>query len=165
MEGVRESINVFSPPLFAAILVLILHRCLSHVGNLAVTDTMSMITKKAALETTQAIWEYDPSDPNNRVLGGSLDVIAALRTLSTKIQASGQRIQEFHKTQHACGIKTALSLILHSNTRWGSAYGMVDRGLKLSTVCNIFLSFSHTKFTFSRLLIDSLLLPMNSMGR
>lgn len=51
---------------------------------------MGEITRKAALETTQAIWEYDPSDPLNRVLGGSLDVIAALRTLSTKIQASGQ---------------------------------------------------------------------------
>lgn len=83
-----------------------------------------MITKKAALETTQAIWEYDPSDTNNRVLGGSLDVIAALHTLVTKIRASGQRIQEFERIQRECGIGTPLALILHGNTRWGSAYGM-----------------------------------------
>lgn len=95
---------------------------------------MSVITKKAALETTQAIWEYDPADPNNRVLGGSLDVIAALRTLATKIQASGQRIQEFQKFQKECGIVPPLSIILHSNTRWGSAFGMVERGYKLSKV-------------------------------
>lgn len=113
-------------------------RCLGHVTNLGIGDTMGMITKKAALETTQAIWEYDPSDTNNRVLGGSLDVIAALRTLATKIQASGQHIQEFHKIQCECGIKTPLALILHGNTRWGSAYGMVERGLRLSKVCTQF---------------------------
>lgn len=94
-----------------------------------------MITKKAALETTQAIWEYNPSDTNNHVLGGSLDVIAALRTLVTKIQASGQRIQEFERIQRECGIETPLALILHGNTHWGSAYGMVEQGLRLSKVC------------------------------
>lgn len=93
-----------------------------------------MITKKAALETTQAIWEYDPSDSDNHVLGGSLDVIATLRTLATKIQASGQRIQEFRKIQSECGFDTPLSLILHGNTRWGTAHGMVEHGRKLAKV-------------------------------
>lgn len=60
-------------------------RCLAHVLNLAVGDFMSAITKTAAMETTQAIWEYDPADPHNRVLGGSVDVIAALRTLGVKV--------------------------------------------------------------------------------
>lgn len=96
---------------------------------------MTQITKKAAFETSQAIWEYDPADPESRVLGGSLDVIAALRTLSTKIQASGQRIQQFQKIQREFNFDKPLSLILHGNTRWGSAFGMVDRGLKLAKVC------------------------------
>lgn len=94
-----------------------------------------MITKKAALEMTQAIWEYDPSDPNNTVLNGSLDTIAALRTLATKIRASSQRIQEFEKIQRECGQETILVLILHGNTRWGSAHGMVNCGLILQKVC------------------------------
>ncbi|KAF9016443.1 hypothetical protein BDZ89DRAFT_921235, partial [Hymenopellis radicata] len=34
--------------------------CLAHVLNLSVGDVMGMITATAALETTQAIWEYDP---------------------------------------------------------------------------------------------------------
>jgi hypothetical protein len=46
---------------------------------------MSHITKLAVIETTNAIWEYDPSDPDNRVLGGGLDVIATIRTLAIKV--------------------------------------------------------------------------------
>jgi hypothetical protein len=46
---------------------------------------MSHITKLAAVETASAIWEYDPSLPNNRVLGGSLDVIASIRTIAVKV--------------------------------------------------------------------------------
>jgi hypothetical protein len=49
-----------------------------NLGNVAVMD---QITKVAAVETTTAIWEYDPTLNDNRVLGGSLDVIAAIRTL------------------------------------------------------------------------------------
>ena len=49
---------------------------------------MSHITKLAAIETTAAIWEYDPSEPNNRVLGGGLDVIATIRTLAIKVHSS-----------------------------------------------------------------------------
>jgi hypothetical protein len=47
---------------------------------------MSHITKIAAVETSTAIWEYDPSLANNRVLGGSLDVIAAIRTVAIKVR-------------------------------------------------------------------------------
>jgi hypothetical protein len=46
---------------------------------------MAHITKIAAIETTNAIWEHDPELPGNRVLGGSLDVIAAIRTLAVKV--------------------------------------------------------------------------------
>ncbi|KAF8057816.1 hypothetical protein FPV67DRAFT_1400203, partial [Lyophyllum atratum] len=35
--------------------------CLEHVVNLANVDVMDHITKLAAIETTSAIWEYDPS--------------------------------------------------------------------------------------------------------
>jgi hypothetical protein len=46
---------------------------------------MGHITKIAAVETSTAIWEFDPSLADNRVLGGSLDVIAAIRTLAIKV--------------------------------------------------------------------------------
>jgi hypothetical protein len=46
---------------------------------------MGHITKIAAVETTSAIWEYDPDLLDNRILGGSLDVIAAIRTLAVKV--------------------------------------------------------------------------------
>jgi len=48
---------------------------------------MDRITKIAAVETTTAIWEYDLSLPNNRVLNGSLDVVAAVRTLAIKVRS------------------------------------------------------------------------------
>ena len=46
---------------------------------------MGHITKIAAVENATAIWEYDPIRKDNRVLGGSLDVIAAIRTLAIKV--------------------------------------------------------------------------------
>ena len=46
---------------------------------------MAHITKIAAVETSTAIWEYDPTLPDNRVLNGSLDVIAAIRTIAIKV--------------------------------------------------------------------------------
>lgn len=58
---------------------------MGHVVNLANVDVMSHITKIAAVENATAIWEYDPSREDNRVLGGSLDVIAAIRTLAIKV--------------------------------------------------------------------------------
>ena len=44
---------------------------MAHTVNLGTGDVMTVITKKAALETAQAIWDHDPLDPDNRVLGGS----------------------------------------------------------------------------------------------
>ena len=114
---------------------------------------MGHITKIAAVENTTAIWEYDPTRRDNRVLGGSLDVIAAIRTLAIKvrflislrlhtlshhiyaqIQASGQRIEYFHSTQIRCGLPEALKIPLHSNIRWGTAFKMLDQANTLRQV-------------------------------
>jgi hypothetical protein len=59
--------------------------CLGHVVNLGNVDVMGHITKIAAVENATAIWEYDPTRADNRVLGGSLDVISAIRTLAIKV--------------------------------------------------------------------------------
>jgi hypothetical protein len=48
---------------------------------------MGHITKIAGVKNATAIWEYDPTHEDNRVLGGSLDVIAAIRTLAIKVSA------------------------------------------------------------------------------
>lgn len=61
-------------------------RCFAHVINLGVVDVMGCITQIAAIETTTAIWEYDPELANNRIMNGSLDAIAALRTLAVKVR-------------------------------------------------------------------------------
>jgi hypothetical protein len=58
---------------------------LGHVINLGNVDVMGCITKIAAVETATAIWEFDPTRDDNRVLGGSLDVIAAIRMLAIKV--------------------------------------------------------------------------------
>jgi hypothetical protein len=39
---------------------------------------MKHIAKIAVVENAAAIWEYDPSRDDNRILGGSLDIIAAI---------------------------------------------------------------------------------------
>jgi hypothetical protein len=86
-------------------------------------------------------------------LGGSLDVIAALRTvaikvssvycsewpchsyfLSWQVQASGQRLKYFQKLQIQCKVPEPLRIPLHSNIRWGSAFWMLERGLLLRQV-------------------------------
>lgn len=112
---------------------------------------MTSVTSAAALETADAIWNYDPEEPDNRVLNNQLDYIAFLRTLGIKvcanslfrtlphalqIQSSGQRIEEFHKIQtNDCDIENGpLSMVLHGNTRWGTAHGMMDRGIILQDV-------------------------------
>jgi hypothetical protein len=95
---------------------------------------MARITKIAVVETTTAIWEYDPLLSDNRVLNGSLDVIAAIRTLAIKIQASGQRIELFEKLQIECGIADPLKIPLHSNVRWGTAFNMLTRSYQLRQV-------------------------------
>lgn len=46
---------------------------------------MGHITKIAAIESATTIWEYDPALTDNRVLGGSLDVIASIRTIVIKV--------------------------------------------------------------------------------
>ncbi|KIK03466.1 hypothetical protein K443DRAFT_42213, partial [Laccaria amethystina LaAM-08-1] len=89
--------------------------CLGHVINLANVEVMGHITKIAAVKNATAIWEYDPTREDNRVLGGSLDVIAAIRTLAIKIQVSGQCIEYFQSTQIRCGIPDPLKIPLHSN--------------------------------------------------
>ena len=108
-------------------------RCLEHVVNLAKVAVMGHITKIAAIENATAIWEYDPECPDNRLLGGSLDLIASVRTLAIKvhptlflfdiympihfqIQSSGQRIEFFQKLQEQSGISPSLKILLHSNT-------------------------------------------------
>lgn len=67
-------------------------RCLAHVVNLAVGDFMKSVTSVAALESREAIWNFDPQQPTSRVLGNRLDVIAHLRTLGIKV-----RLNSFHK--------------------------------------------------------------------
>lgn len=56
---------------------------------------MKNITKIAVVENATAIWEYDPSLEGNRVLGGSLDVIAAIRTLAIKVRTPNLNIFSF----------------------------------------------------------------------
>jgi hypothetical protein len=46
---------------------------------------MGHVTKIAAVQNATAIWEYDPTLPDNRVLNGALDVISAVRTLAIKV--------------------------------------------------------------------------------
>lgn len=41
--------------------------------------------KIAVVENTTAIWEYDPTQDDNCVLGGSLDMIATIHTLAIKV--------------------------------------------------------------------------------
>ena len=50
------------------------------------------------------------------------------------IQLSGPRIQKFDSIQIECGFTTPLKITLHNNTRWGSAFGMLDRAYKLRAV-------------------------------
>jgi hypothetical protein len=69
-------------------LTFLLDRCLAHVVNLANIDVMGHITKIAAVETSTAIWEYDPSLIDNQVLRGSSDVIAVIQTFTIKVTFS-----------------------------------------------------------------------------
>ncbi|KAH9058016.1 hypothetical protein EDB83DRAFT_2520902 [Lactarius deliciosus] len=96
--------------------------------------------KIAVVETTTVIWEYDPDLPGNRILGGLLDVIAAIRTLAVKIQCSSQCIEYFEKLQIETGITTPLVIPLHSNVRWGSAYNMLDRAYCLCQAVKLFIA-------------------------
>ena len=97
-------------------------------------DMMTHITKIAAVETATAIWEYDPSLPDNCMLNSSLDVTAAIQALAIKvghvsfllswfsnlpqIQSSGQHIEAFEKLQVECSLNDTLKIPLHSNVQW-----------------------------------------------
>ncbi|KIK78167.1 hypothetical protein PAXRUDRAFT_17030 [Paxillus rubicundulus Ve08.2h10] len=92
---------------------------------------MSDITKITNIETATAIWEFNPSLPDNRILGDSLDVVAAVHTLAIKIQCSGQHIEYF---------ETPLSVPLQSNIQWGTADGMLGRSHHLHLPINLFIN-------------------------
>ncbi len=85
-----------------------------------------------------AIWEYDPTLPQNCLLEGSIDVIATLRMLVIKIQSSRQCIVYFEWLQTECGIKTPLQIPLHSNIHWGTADGMLMQSYDLQMVLSTF---------------------------
>ena len=59
---------------------------MAHIINLGNVNVMAEITKFAAIKNATAIWEYDPTQADNHVLGGSLDVIAAIHTLAIKVK-------------------------------------------------------------------------------
>ncbi len=46
---------------------------------------MREVTQIAVVESKQAIWEYDPQLPENRIAAAGLDVIAIIRTLAVKV--------------------------------------------------------------------------------
>ena len=86
MEQCRATTTVCFIYIFLILLLAYFHRsCLGHVINLGNVDVMGHIMKIVAVENATAIWEYDPTREDNRVLGGSLDVIAAIRTLAIKV--------------------------------------------------------------------------------
>ena len=60
-------------------------RCLVHVINLGIVAVMSHVTKIATMETASAILEYDLEADDNQILGGSVDVIAAIWTIAVKV--------------------------------------------------------------------------------
>ena len=64
--------------------------------NLVNVAVMGHITKIAAVENQTAIWEYDPDEPDNCVLRGSLDVIAAIWTIAIK----ARHCTDYHITQN-----------------------------------------------------------------
>ena len=67
------------------VLTLTVYRCFAHIINLAVVAFMNRITKIAAVDNANMIWDYDPALPDNCIEGG-LDMIAALRTVITKVR-------------------------------------------------------------------------------
>ena len=54
---------------------------------------MSEITQLAVVETKQAIWDFDPSLPENRLVIGGLDVIAMIRTLVVKVYLTSSHLR------------------------------------------------------------------------
>ena len=58
---------------------------MAHIVQLGIEDFMSKVTKVGIIENKQAIWDYDPTLPENRIVCGGLDVIAVIRTLAIKV--------------------------------------------------------------------------------
>ena len=121
--------------------------CLAHVVNLAITDFMSVVTHISSIETTSAIWEFDPSLPGNHILGDSLDIVSAIQTLAIKIQASGNALH----TLSTCRLNAAsqslllsLSIAMSTGALWMECLDMLIASINQST-------FSST-------------LPMNSLA-
>jgi hypothetical protein len=83
---------------------------------------MSHVTKIAAVETATAIWEYDPSLEDNRVLNGSLDVISAIRTLAIKVSMF---------------LLLLIKLITHRRSSRQASVLSIFRGSKLNAVSSI----------------------------
>ena len=100
---------------------------------------MNVITKITHVETTAAIWEFDPTLTQNQVLGSALDIVAVVQTLAIKIQASEQQIAYFERLQKECGIDVTIKIPLQSNVHWGTTDGMLARSYDLQMVClNLF---------------------------
>ena len=93
---------------------------MAHVVNLGNVDVMKNITKIAVVENATAILEYDPSRDDNRVLEGSLDVIAAIRTVAIKVfYLSYSHLFTYLISSLDSGIRTANRRIPeHSDSMW-----------------------------------------------
>ncbi|KAF8696454.1 hypothetical protein AX14_001593 [Amanita brunnescens Koide BX004] len=91
-------------------------------------------------------WELESNVIALRGLSGDHDVIATIRTLAIKIQASGTRIAKFNELQIQSGIQKALKIPLHSNIRWGSAFYMLDRALALQNAITLFINCADRLF-------------------
>lgn len=48
---------------------------------------MGKVTATALVESKEAIWNYDPREPENRIGSDGLDIIATIRTLAVKVSA------------------------------------------------------------------------------
>ena len=114
--------------------------CLAHVLNLAITDIMSVITNIAAVETTTAIWEFDPTVSGNHIFGNSIDVIAALHTLAIKIQA----LDSESRTSITCKLSVVSlthspshSIVMSTGEQWMVCLGMPIFSVSQSTCLSI----------------------------
>ncbi|KAG1736230.1 hypothetical protein EDB19DRAFT_1910373 [Suillus lakei] len=107
---------------------------------------MSVITQITNIKTSMAIWEFNPNDCNNHVLGNLLDVVATVCTIAIKIQCSGQWIDYFKTLQKNCSLENTLKIPLHSNVRWGTADGMLRHAYTIQQVINIFISTADELF-------------------
>ena len=70
--------------------------------------------KTTAICNAATIWDYDSTLPDNHIFNDSLDVVATIRTLAVKIQASKQWISYFNHLQAECSVENTLAIPLHS---------------------------------------------------